>query len=125
MFEAELDGNPFSYLLTARLICEGAPTDEIIGFICFWLVFEELRVMDLAVKPLARRQGVASELIRRMLTIGRERGAHRAMLEFRASNTAARGLYERFGFRQTSIRARYYGNPIEDAVLMERPVEEM
>lgn len=123
MFEAELAGNPFSHLLTARPIL-GAPAEdgagEIVGYICFWIVFEELRLMNLAVEASVRRHGIATELVRHALSIGRERGAQRTQLEARASNIAARSLYEGLGFRQVAVRARYYTDPVEDAILMEK-----
>lgn len=119
MLEAELEGsNPFSRVVTARL-GEGAQ-GEILGYVCFWVVFDELRLMDLAVASNRRRQGVARALVRYALACGREAGAERALLEVRVSNAAARSLYEGLGFRQTALRARYYSRPEEDAVLMEK-----
>lgn len=91
----------------------------IAGYFCFWIVFEEVRLMNLAVLAPFRRQGVASRLVCTALRAGLERGASRAMLEVRASNQEALTLYHRLGFRQTARRARYYVNPDEDAVLME------
>ncbi|HKW85860.1 MAG TPA: ribosomal protein S18-alanine N-acetyltransferase [Nitrospiraceae bacterium] len=119
MFEVELNGNPFSYLFAARSIYDGHAPGEIVGYICFWVVFDELRVMNLAVEPSVRRQGIASELVQYMLAFGRAQGAARAILEVRASNLAACGLYEQMGFRQTAVRTKYYTNPTEDAILME------
>ena len=75
--------------------------------------------MTLAVDPAARRHGIATALVRYVLADGRRRGARRAVLEVRASNVNAKQLYEKFGFRQVAIRARYYTNPVEDAMIME------
>ena len=119
MFEVELEGNPFSYLFAARSIYDGEASGDIVGYVCFWVVFDEVRVMTLAVEPSVRRQGIASELVQFMLTFARAQGAVRAILEVRASNLAARGLYEQMGFRQTAVRTKYYANPTEDAILME------
>jgi len=83
-------------------------------------VFEELRLMNLAVEAGSRRRGIAKELVLHALSLARDRGAERAVLEVRASNHAARRLYEGLGFRQVAVRARYYTDPIEDAVLMQR-----
>jgi ribosomal-protein-alanine N-acetyltransferase len=74
--------------------------------------------MNLAVERSIRRQGVARELVRYASALGRERGAARAVLEVRASNEAARCLYEQAGFHHLAARAAYYTNPIEDAILM-------
>jgi ribosomal-protein-alanine N-acetyltransferase len=119
MLEVELNGNPFSYLFMARSICDGNASGDVVGYVCFWVVFDEVRVMNLAVEPSARRQGIAGDLVRSMLTLGQAHGAVRAILEVRASNLAARGLYEQMGFRQTATRTSYYTNPTEDAMLME------
>jgi ribosomal-protein-alanine N-acetyltransferase len=120
MFEAELAGNPFGALLTAKRGQTGAE-QEAIGYICFWVVFEELRLMNLAVDQFARRQRIGTALVQEALRHGACRGAVRAFLEVRASNTAAVGLYQRLGFRIIGTRTRYYSNPTEDALLMEHP----
>lgn len=119
MFEAELSHNPFGRFLTARLDPDGgAHEGDLVGYMCYWLVFDELRLMNLAVETSMRRRGIASDLIRYMLSVGRESGAVRAVLEVRASNVAALSLYERVGFRQVALRRRYYTDPVEDAVLL-------
>jgi len=42
-------------------------------------------------------------------------------LEYRISNGAARALYDKYGFAQVGVRARYYTDNDEDAVLMTTP----
>lgn len=120
MFEAELAGNPFGSLLSARRAEPGAER-EAIGYICFWVVFEELRLMNLAVDGSVRRRRIGTTLVQEALRRGARQGAVRAFLEVRASNTAAVGLYQRLGFRNIGTRTRYYSNPTEDALLMEHP----
>jgi [ribosomal protein S18]-alanine N-acetyltransferase len=118
MFEVELGEDPFGYLFTARITGEG-DTESVRGYVCFWVVFEEFRLMNLAVARSVRRQGIGRELVRSALRLGRLEGATRALLEVRASNAAALQLYEQTGFRRTAVREKYYTNPVEDAVLME------
>jgi len=119
MFEAELHGNPFSRLVVARW-AQGERKSDIVGYLCVWIVFEELRLMNLAVEAGSRRQGIAKALVAQAMASARAQGADRAVLEVRASNESARRLYEGLGFRHVANRARYYTNPIEDAVLMRR-----
>ncbi|MFO0705551.1 MAG: ribosomal protein S18-alanine N-acetyltransferase [Nitrospira sp.] len=116
MLEAELTGNPFAHFLVAR---DTAGSGRIVGYLCYWIVFEEVRLMNLAVAADKRRQGVAAALVDRALRTGAAHTATRAVLEVRASNQAAIALYRRFGFAQVSTRHKYYSNPVEDAVLME------
>ena len=122
MLEAELTSNQFAHFLVARQQEESATKAEssIIGYHCFWIVFEELRLMNLAVRKSMRRKGVGGALIAEAIRLGLEHAATRAVLEVRASNKPARSLYTRIGFVPISRRPRYYTNPIEDAVLMER-----
>jgi ribosomal-protein-alanine N-acetyltransferase len=121
MFETELCGNQFGHVWTAQ-VEEGTGEDgdgRLIGYICFWLVFEEFRLMNLAVRPSARRRGVGRELMRRALSWGQQKGARRAILEVRGSNAVAIQLYEQLGFRTIGRRTHYYTQPDEDAVIME------
>jgi ribosomal protein S18 acetylase RimI-like enzyme len=59
-----------------------------------------LRVQDLFVTPEHRRQGVARALLSHAAGLGRARGANRLQLETDLDNTAARRLYESFGFER-------------------------
>jgi ribosomal-protein-alanine N-acetyltransferase len=82
------------------------------------MVFEEIRFLNFAVHPEFRRMGLARQLISQAITIGIEEGCCRGMLEVRASNQAARNLYESFHFQSYATRKSYYTNPTEDAILM-------
>lgn len=113
MMEAELTGNPFARFLVAR-----DPAGRLVAYHCFWIVFEELRLMNLAVSESMRRQGIARTLVSEALRMGQAEAATRAVLEVRASNQAAQALYRQFGFVPVSTRPKYYAHPVEDAVLM-------
>lgn len=119
MLEAELIGNQFAHFRVAVGYEEGKATQSIIGYHCFWIVFEELRLMNLAVRPSMRRGGVGEALALEAMKIGLGLSACRAVLEVRSSNEAAQDLYRKLGFVPISTRRRYYANPIEDAVIME------
>lgn len=119
MFEAELTGNQFARFLVARQRDPETMTLTTVGYLCCWVVFEEIRLMNLAVMDFVRRRGIATQLVTRALQAGQAQGAVRAVLEVRASNRPALALYEKLGFRRVATRAKYYSNPIEDAVLME------
>jgi len=121
MLEAELTGNPFAHFLVA---VDGGETERvgparIVGYHCFWIVFEELRLMNVAVHASMRRQGVGRALVTEAIRQGLTQAATRAVLEVRASNESARSLYRSLGFVEFSRRLRYYSHPDEDAVLME------
>ena len=116
-FEAELNGNQFSHIL---VVPGSRETWEIplLAYICVWVVFEEIRFLNLAVHPNFRRRGLARQLILQALRIGINQGCCRGMLEVRHSNSAAKTLYESFNFTEYATRNSYYTNPTEDAILM-------
>ncbi len=115
MLRAEIEGNPFARFVLARRGHER----EILGYVCYWVVFDELRIMNVAVAPPARRRGIARRLVDHALTEGRSQGVRRMLLEVRASNEPALSLYGRVGFERTTVRSNYYSDPSEDAILME------
>ncbi|MBK7974269.1 MAG: ribosomal protein S18-alanine N-acetyltransferase [Deltaproteobacteria bacterium] len=90
----------------------------LLGFAVVRVVADECEVLTVAVDPKARRRGVGRALLERALGDAQRRGATRAHLEVRAGNRAAIALYALLGFGERGLRARYYVNPTEDALLM-------
>jgi len=115
MYLAELENPAVSYCFLARDANRRAA-----GFCSFWRVLDELHINNLAVLPDLRRTGIGSLLLEFALKKGVELGAHRATLEVRRSNEAARLLYERFGFSVAGVRVAYYSKPVEDALVLWR-----
>jgi ribosomal-protein-alanine acetyltransferase len=73
----------------------------------------EREILNLAVSPNFRHQGIATALIRHELE---RRGVH--FLEVRESNLAARALYRKLGFEEIDRRPKYYDSPVETAIVM-------
>ncbi len=119
MFENELARGDISEILVARDSEAGNPP-PIAGYLCVWVVGEEMHINNVAVNPRRRRRGIGAALLEAALDHGRLRRARRAFLEVRASNVTAQSLYRRFGFQAAGIRKRYYDQPVEDAVVMVR-----
>jgi len=79
---------------------------------------DEAELANIAVDPAARGRGVGDALLAWLLEAAAAQGAHSVFLEVRASNAAARRLYEKRGFVPISVRKSYYRHPTEDAVVM-------
>jgi [ribosomal protein S18]-alanine N-acetyltransferase len=109
-------------------LCLGAfdsETDRLVGYLVISRYVDAWHVMNVAVRPDYRRQGIASMLMNRLfdLTSGRSRRGY--TLEVRVSNTGAIKLYERLGFRPRGVRRGYYTDNREDALIMWKdPVQE-
>jgi len=119
MFENELARRDISQILVARPADAGTPP-PVAGYICVWVLGEEVHINNIAVDPGWRRRGIATALLDAAFDHGRVRGARRAFLEVRVSNIAAQSLYQQFGFQPAGVRKRYYDHPVEDAVIMRR-----
>lgn len=114
----------YNELQKEHAVTRVARTDNrIAGYIVANRVIDEGHILDLAVDPVFRRSGIASALVQDVLNHLKENRCHAIFLEVRASSTAARRLYEGFGFSVLGIRKRYYSSPEEDAVLMAVKIE--
>lgn len=92
-------------------------TGEVCGLVTGCCILDEAEITNVAVAPECRRQGLGGMLLEAFFA---EVGGASVFLEVRESNTAAIGLYRKFGFAQIGVRKRFYNNPVEDAVLMVR-----
>ena len=100
------------------------PTSEVAAYVFLRHILEEVHVMKMAVAPRWRRQGLGTFALTQAVQRARQKGATQAVLEVRASNSAAVKLYTRTGFEIVGIRKRYYGPTGEDALVMSRSRKE-
>lgn len=91
---------------------------EVIGYAGLTVVEDEAHVMNLAVAPEARGQGIGAALLARLMLAARESGIGRITLEVRERNSAALSLYRSAGFAEAGRRQAYYSETGEDALLM-------
>ncbi len=91
---------------------------HLVGFLVARAMASEMEILNLAVEPNVRRKGIGHALLREALSWAVQNGAGRAFLEVRASNSAARQFYEAHGFASAGVRANYYRDPIEAALLL-------
>jgi [ribosomal protein S18]-alanine N-acetyltransferase len=113
-------GRELARSLVAHVFVLRPPGRPVVAFCSCWIVAEELHINTVAVDEAYRRTGVGTRLMREVLREAARRGATRATLEVRASNVAARRLYETLGFTVTAVRPAYYTHPDEDALILWR-----
>lgn len=94
--------------------------DTVAGYIGSQTVLGEADMLNLAVKPEYRRQGLGRQLVNELI---RQLDAHCLTLEVRVSNEPAKNLYESMGFRQVGLRKNYYEKPREDALILRKDWE--
>ena len=94
--------------------------DTVVGYVGSQSSIDEADIMNVAVHPDYRRQGIAEKLINTLVADLKKRGCHALLLEVRVSNTPAITLYEKLGFAQIGCRKNYYRNPKEDALILRK-----
>ena len=94
--------------------------NAVAGFLASRRAADEIEILNLAVLPDFRRQGLGRQLMNAALLDAREGGATSAHLDVRSSNEQAIAFYGVCGFRTSGRRDSYYCDPAEDALLMEQ-----
>lgn len=115
LLEREL-GHAWSNTLLA--VERDGARELVIGYVVFWLVHDEIHILNIATAVEARRRGVGRALMLEAHASGKGRGATVATLEVRRSNVAAIELYRTLGYRQVGVRPNYYQEEGEDAIVM-------
>lgn len=110
---SELD-NPLSFWLVAE------DNGLIAGYVGSQSVLDAADMMNLAVSPDYRQQGIGQALVNELTQHLKQNKVIALLLEVRASNHPAISLYEKLGFVQVGRRPKYYHNPREDALILRK-----
>lgn len=94
--------------------------DAVVGFLAFEQVADEGSVIEIAVHPDFRRQGIARRLITDALNTAKD--LYAVFLEVRESNAPAIALYTALGFERIGVRKDYYDYPKENGVIYRLPL---
>jgi len=99
---------------------------EMLGYAVMSFGAGEAHILNLCVRPDARRAGIGRQLINHVLQHARATGMEDAFLEVRPSNTVAARLYQSLGFAQVGTRRGYYqaAGGREDALVLRLPLQD-
>ena len=89
--------------------------DKVLGYLEIRLVDGVIDIMNLFVNEENRKQGIATSLMENMF---KNENYSRIMLEVNENNIEALRLYNKLGFKEISLRDRYYGE--DTAIIMEK-----
>lgn len=126
--EREVHAHPwtrgnFSDALQSKYLCKVYESEQsMLGYAVMMLAVDEAELLDIAIAAQYQRHGWGHKLLEEMMVLARRNDMRRVVLEVRASNEAAIGLYKSMGFTDIGLRRDYYPaeNGREDAILMER-----
>ena len=94
--------------------------ERVAGYVGSQTVMDESDMMNVAVHPDYRKQGIATALILGLVEELRKKGSHCLTLEVRASNENAISVYRKLDFQEVGRRKNYYRNPREDALILRK-----
>ncbi|MDI6639542.1 MAG: ribosomal protein S18-alanine N-acetyltransferase [Methanocellales archaeon] len=109
MFIQQHHMNPDGFFVAIR-------SGKLIGYVIVRLEGKTGHLLNLAVDPRFRRQGVGGALVEFTIDRLRKEGAEEIWLEVRISNHVARAFYSALGFKEKRIAKKYYLS--EDAIIM-------
>ncbi len=93
---------------------------SIVGYICFWVILDEAHLLNIAVHPNFRSQGIASFFMEKLITMSEGLNLNKIYLEVARRNMPARALYKKFGFNTIGFRKNYYTAEHDDALVMQK-----
>jgi ribosomal-protein-alanine N-acetyltransferase len=112
-FWAELAGVPET---RHYLVAEDG--GQVVGYAGLFATRHQADVQTIAVAQAQQGSGLGGVLLEALIAEASRRGCAEVLLEVRVDNTAARRLYERFGFEQISVRRGYYQPGGVDGLVM-------
>ncbi len=95
-----------------------ASLQPVIGFVGFWILYDEAHITSVAVRKTYLRRGIGELLLISAIELAAKMKVRIVTLEVRVSNKEAQSLYKKYGFRQVGLRKGYYTDNKEDAMLM-------
>lgn len=113
-FRGEIQNTSVSF----PLVVVRRPGEEVVGYIIFWQIRDDVQVNNIAVHPDCRGLGIGEALMRFAIAKVNAAGATFMTLEVRQSNTPALTLYKKLGFEILGTRKNYYTKPGEDACVL-------
>ena len=113
-----------SFPLSFNLVIRKKVDKKVAGYANFYLIGDDVQILNIAVAPELRREGYATRLLGRAIALLGERGGKEFFLEVREGNGKAIGLYGKFGFVTVGRRKKYYTETNEDALVMHLKVDD-
>ena len=96
--------------------------DEVLGYSVCWNIARESHLLNIAVHPSRRGEGIGRALLSECIRRAALAGSSLIFLEVRAANEVAQRLYRSMGFTFRGVRKGYYTDTGEDAVIFDREV---
>ena len=98
--------------------------ERVVRFMIYELHKSKLQILDFAVHPEYRRQGVAAQMVEKLIGKLSSHRRTRIVLHVRETNLAAQLFFRTQGFRAVEVVREHYQDTAEDAYLMSYTFDE-
>ena len=112
----ELEDNKFAHLAVILL------NNNVVGFYDYWHTFDSATIAQIAVDPIYQRQHLGSLLMEEIIKDAKAKKVRTITLEVRKTNEKAVNLYQKYGFKTTLTKEKYYSNG-DDALYMMKELD--
>ena len=112
----EFNENKFAHLAVITV------DNYIVGFYDYWVTFDSATIAQIAIDPRYQRQHLASSLMEELLKDAKAKKVRTITLEVRKNNEKAVNLYQKYGFKTSLIKDKYYSNG-DDALYMTKELD--
>ena len=112
----ELEENKFAHLAVILL------NNNVVGFYDYWHTFDSATFAQIAVDPIYQRQHLGSLLMEEIIKDAQAKKVRTITLEVRKTNEKAVNLYQKYGFKTTLTKEKYYSNG-DDALYMMKELD--
>lgn len=92
---------------------------RILGFMIYELHKSRLHILNFAVANEARKQGVGSQMVLRLVDKLSQQRRNEILLEVRESNLDAQLFFKKQGFKAVCVLRRHFDDTEEDAYIMQ------
>ena len=113
-----------AFSLAFNFVVRKKVDNKVVGYANFYLIRDEVQVLNIAIDPGSRGKGYAASLLSHAIALLKERKAEDFYLEVREGNAHALRLYHKLGFRKIGKRRKYYPETNEDAIVMHLKVKD-
>lgn len=93
--------------------------ERVVAFMIYELHKTRLHILNFAVAPDVRRQGVGEQMVGKLVSKLSSQRRTRISLEVRETNLEAQLFFKESGFRATCVLRDFYDDSTEDAYLMQ------
>ena len=88
-----------------------------VGYITYDLIYDKIEIVDIFVEEKYRNKKIATDLMKKVVSLAKEKKCLNITLEVSVNNLIAIKLYKKLGFKEIAKRVGYYDGV--DGILME------